>query len=77
MLRRTLTVVKRSKKERSPRTMGIMVQTSGQLDLAQARNNLEQLRAAMAGSAARKSRETIIASVIDAETQTVASPAGR
>ena len=29
----------------------------------------------MAGSAARKSRETIIASVIDAETQTVASPA--
>ena len=31
----------------------------------------------MAGSAARKSRETIIASVIDAETQTVASPADR
>ena len=77
MLRRTLSVVKRAKKERSPRIMGIYDSTSGQHDLAQACNNLEQLWAAMAGSAARKSRETIIASVIDAETQTVASPAGR
>lgn len=33
MLRRTLTVVKRSKKERSPRTVGNYGSTSGQLDL--------------------------------------------
>lgn len=77
MLRRTLSVVKRAKKERSPRIMGIYDSTSGHPDLAQACKKLEQLGAAMAGSAARKSRETIIASVIDAETQTVASPAGR
>ena len=63
MLRRTLTVVKRSKKERSPRTVGNYGSTSGQLDLAQACNNLEQLRAAMLDSTLRKSRETIIADV--------------
>ena len=33
MLRRTLSVVKRSKKERSPRTVGNFGSTSGQLDL--------------------------------------------
>lgn len=33
MLRRTLSVVKRAKKERSPRIMGIYDSTSGQLDL--------------------------------------------